>query len=216
MFRNIATELFRYDSVRTTDTRAKEIKRVADKLVSLAKNGSLHARRKAASYIRDKDVLKKLFNELAERYKDRPGGYTRIIKLGYRKGDNSPISMIELVQEEYKPKATKKKTKTKSAKKEESGAKQEKNTKSKKKESAKDLGLTEETEKTEEIEAAAENKVEDRNDTISEEQDITAKENQEDTTESQEAEQEVKAEKSPVESEDKTEDASADDEKKKK
>lgn len=147
MFRNMATELFRHDSIKTTDTRAKEIRRVAEKIITLAKDGSLHSRRRAASYIRDKQVLSKLFDSVAERYKDRPGGYTRIIKLGYRKGDNSPISLVELVKEEYKPKTKKKKSKSTKAKTEttSSEAKEEK-TRSTKKESAKDLGLNEEKE----------------------------------------------------------------------
>ena len=85
MFRNMATDLFRHESITTTDTRAKEIRRVAEKMITLAKKGTLQARRQAASFIKDKDVLKKLFDELAEKYKDRPGGYTRIIKMGYRK-----------------------------------------------------------------------------------------------------------------------------------
>jgi len=92
MFRNMATDLFRHESITTTDARAKEIRRVAEKMITLAKKGTLQARRQAAAFIKDKDVLKKLFSELAEKYKDRPGGYTRIIKMGYRKGDNAPLS----------------------------------------------------------------------------------------------------------------------------
>ncbi len=150
MFRNMATELFRHDSIRTTDTRAKEIRRVAEKIVTLAKDGSLHARRRAASYIKDKQVLSRLFNSLAERYKDRPGGYTRIIKLGYRKGDNTPVSMVELVKEEYKPKPKKKKTKSKKTKTENKPSEdKEAKTTSTKKESAKDLGLDEQKEDAE-------------------------------------------------------------------
>ena len=145
MFRNMATDLFRHNSIKTTDTRAKELRRLADRMVTLAKDGSLHARRKAATYIKDPDVLSRLFDELAEKYRERPGGYTRIIKLGYRKGDNSPISLIELVQEEYKPKKKSKKSKPKSEsdKTEAKQQKQEKST-STKKESAKELGLADE------------------------------------------------------------------------
>ena len=105
MFRNMATDLLRNGKINTTDTRAKEIRRVVEKLVTLGKNGSLHARRKALSYIRDRAVVEKLFSELAQRYMERPGGYTRIVKLGYRRGDNAPISLIELVTEEYKASA---------------------------------------------------------------------------------------------------------------
>ena len=102
MFRNMATDLLRNGRINTTDTRAKEIRRVVEKLVTLGKNGSLHARRKALGYIRDRAVVEKLFSELAQRYMERPGGYTRIVKLGYRRGDNAPISLVELVTEEYK------------------------------------------------------------------------------------------------------------------
>jgi len=140
MFRNMATDLFRHESITTTDARAKEIRRVAEKMITLAKKGTLQARRQAAAFIKDKDVLKKLFSELAEKYKDRPGGYTRIIKMGYRKGDNAPLSLIEIVQEDFKPKK-KKKVVTKAA---------QKNTESKKstkKESAEELGLIEDTAK---------------------------------------------------------------------
>ena len=108
MLRTMVTDLFRNDRLRTTDTRAKELRRVAEKLITLAKDGSLHKRRQAGAYIRDKEVLRKLFDEIAQNFKDRPGGYTRIIKLGFRKGDNSPISLVELVEEEYKPKKKKK------------------------------------------------------------------------------------------------------------
>lgn len=175
MFRNMATELFRHDSIKTTDTRAKEIRRVAEKIITLAKDGSLHARRRAGSYIKDKEVLSKLFDSVAERYKDRPGGYTRIIKLGYRKGDNSPISLVELVQEEYKPKAKKKKTKSKTAKKD--SAKEKKagtGSKSTKKESAKELGLDETSEEQISEETASEvnetNQAEARQESVPEEQ----------------------------------------------
>ncbi|MCK5708922.1 MAG: 50S ribosomal protein L17, partial [Deltaproteobacteria bacterium] len=108
MFRNMVTDLFRNERLKTTDTRAKELRRVAEKIITLAKEGTLQKRRQAAAYIRDKEVLKKLFDELAERFKERPGGYTRITKLGFRRGDNTPISIIELVEEEYKPKKKKK------------------------------------------------------------------------------------------------------------
>lgn len=138
MFRNMVTDLFRFDKIKTTDTRAKELRRIAEKLITLAKDGSLHKRRQAAAYIRDNEVLKKLFDVIAPKFKDRPGGYTRIIKLGFRRGDNSPISIIELVEEEFKP-AKKKKAKA-APKKQETTAK----AKSGKKESAEELGLIEE------------------------------------------------------------------------
>ncbi len=136
MFRNMATDLLRNEKMNTTDTRAKEIRRVVEKLITLGKNGTLHSRRKALAYVRDRAVVEKLFSELAQRYMERPGGYTRIVKLGYRRGDNAPISLIELVTEEFKAKKKRKTVK-----------KSEKSTASKessKKKSAEQLGLVEE------------------------------------------------------------------------
>ena len=141
MFRNMATDLLRNGKINTTDTRAKEIRRVVEKLVTLGKNGSLHARRRALGYIRDRLVVEKLFSELAQRYMERPGGYTRIVKLGYRRGDNAPVSLIELVTEEYKAKRKRRKAKPKA--KTESAPR-----KSSKKKSAEELGLVEEEEAT--------------------------------------------------------------------
>lgn len=142
MFRNMATDLLRNGKINTTDTRAKEIRRVVEKLVTLGKNGSLHARRKALSYIRDRAVVEKLFSELAQRYMERPGGYTRIVKLGYRRGDNAPISLIELVTEEYK--ARRKRRKAKPETRSESVSE-----KSSKKKSAEELGLVKQEETVE-------------------------------------------------------------------
>lgn len=147
MFRNMLTDLFRHEKIKTTDTRAKEIRRIAEKYITLAKKGTLHARRMAAGYVRDKEVLQKLFDELAARFKERPGGYTRIVKLGVRVGDNAPISLIELIKEEYKPK--KKRPKRSKKKKAESAA-SEPESKSTKKESAEELGLAEGESKAEE------------------------------------------------------------------
>ncbi len=142
MFRNMATDLLRHGKINTTDTRAKEIRRVVEKLVTLGKNGSLHARRKALAYVRDRAVVEKLFSELAQRYMERPGGYTRIIKLGYRRGDNAPVSLVELVTEEYKVKRKKRKAKPKA--KAESAPR-----KSSKKKSAEELGLVDQEEAAE-------------------------------------------------------------------
>jgi len=107
MLRNMATELFRHEKIRTTDTRAKELKRVADKVITLAKNSvgneGLFFKRRIFGYINDKEVARKVFTEIAERYKQRPGGYSRIISLGFRTGDRAPMSQIELVTDEYKP-----------------------------------------------------------------------------------------------------------------
>ena len=100
MFRNMVTSLFAHERVTTTDAKAKELRSVAEKMITLGKRGDLHAVRQAASYIRDKKVVTKLFETIAPRYKERNGGYTRIVKLGSRLGDNASMSIIELVEEE--------------------------------------------------------------------------------------------------------------------
>ena len=97
LFRNMVTSLFEHECIRTTDAKAKELRGLADRMITLGKRGDLHARRQALSVIRSKEVTSKLFDELAERYRERPGGYTRIIKLGYRAGDAAAVSLIELV-----------------------------------------------------------------------------------------------------------------------
>ena len=112
MFRNMVTSLFKYERIRTTDTKAKGLRRWADHLITLAKRGDLHARRQALSIIREKDVVYKLFSEANERFGTMSGGYTRIVKLGRRPGDAALVSMIELVTPE-KEKSKKKKTKGK-------------------------------------------------------------------------------------------------------
>jgi large subunit ribosomal protein L17 len=96
MLRNLVTSLMEHEQVRTTDAKAKELRRVADRLITLAKKGTLDARRRAAAYVRTKKVVRKLFSEVAERFKDRQGGYTRIVKIGYRHGDAARLSVIEL------------------------------------------------------------------------------------------------------------------------
>ena len=112
MFRNMVTSLFKHERIRTTDVKAKELRRWADNLITLAKRGDLHARRQALSIVREKDVVHKLFEEAAERYSATSGGYTRIVKLGRRRGDAAPISMIELIIPEKIKKKKKKKDKT--------------------------------------------------------------------------------------------------------
>ncbi len=109
MFRNLVTSFLNHEKITTTDAKAKEIRSVAEKMITLGKRGDLHAIRQAASYIREKSVVTKLFSTIAPRYKDRPGGYTRIVKLGVRQGDAAPVSIIELVEEEMKPKKAAKK-----------------------------------------------------------------------------------------------------------
>lgn len=108
MFRNMVTSLLAHERVTTTDAKAKELRSVAEKMITLGKRGDLHAVRQAASYIRDKKVVTKLFETIAPRYKERNGGYTRIVKLGTRLGDNASVSIIELVEEELTPKASNK------------------------------------------------------------------------------------------------------------
>ena len=97
MLRNLVTDLFREGRIQTTDCRAKEARREAEKLITLAKRGDLHARRQALAYIYSEDVVTKLFTEYAENYADRNGGYTRIIKKGPRRGDAAEMAFIELV-----------------------------------------------------------------------------------------------------------------------
>ncbi len=100
MLRNMVTSLFHHERIETTETRAKELRRLADKMVTLAKRGDLHARRQALSVIRSKSVTHKLFTDIRERFLSRNGGYTRLVKIGFRKGDGSPMSIIELVADE--------------------------------------------------------------------------------------------------------------------
>ncbi len=115
MLRNMVTSLFEHEKITTTDARAKELRKLAEKLITLGKRGTLHARRQALEVIQDKDVVGKLFDRIAARYQERPGGYTRIIKLGHRAGDNAALSIIELVEEELKAQPKKKKAAAKKA-----------------------------------------------------------------------------------------------------
>ena len=96
LYRNLVTELLGHDRIRTTDEKAKEIRRFADRMVTLGKQGTLAARRRALAFIRDKDVVHRLFAEVAPRFAERAGGYTRIVKLGHRAGDAAAMSVIEL------------------------------------------------------------------------------------------------------------------------
>jgi large subunit ribosomal protein L17 len=104
MFRNMVTSLFKYDRIRTTDAKAKELRRWADQLVTLAKRGDLHARRQAMSIIREKEVVHKLFEDAPKRFADVNGGYTRVVKIGFRPGDAASVSLVELVTPEPKKK----------------------------------------------------------------------------------------------------------------
>ena len=98
MYRNLVTDLLRYEKIVTTEAKAKEIRGMAEKIITLGKDGSLPARRRALSFVNDKKVVAKLFDELGPRYTARPGGYTRIIKLQPRIGDGAPMARLELVE----------------------------------------------------------------------------------------------------------------------
>jgi large subunit ribosomal protein L17 len=102
---NLATALFEHGRITTTEAKARVLRPVAEKLITKAKKGDLHNRRHVLSTIRDKGVVHALFEDIAPRYAERPGGYTRITKIGPRKGDNAPMAVIELVTEDYTPKA---------------------------------------------------------------------------------------------------------------
>lgn len=108
MMRNMVTSLLDHERITTTDARAKELRKLAEKMITLGKRGDLHARRQALSVIMDKTVVAKLFDRIGPRYSERPGGYTRIIKLSHRQGDNAALSLIELVEEDFSPKVKKK------------------------------------------------------------------------------------------------------------
>lgn len=97
MLRNLAASLLNHEVIKTTVPKAKELRRVAEPLITLAKTDSVHKRRIAFARLRDRDVVTKLFNELGPRYKERPGGYMRILKMGFRPGDNAPMALVELV-----------------------------------------------------------------------------------------------------------------------
>lgn len=97
MLRGLTADLIRYESITTTEAKAREVRRMTEKAITQGKSGTLHRRRQASAYLSDKNVVKKLFDELATRYQDRPGGYTRMVKLGPRKGDAAPMAVIELM-----------------------------------------------------------------------------------------------------------------------
>jgi large subunit ribosomal protein L17 len=118
MFRNMVTSLLNHERIYTTVPKAKEMRRWAEWMITLGKHGDLHARRQALSVIREKNVVYKVFEELAKRYQDRAGGYTRIVKVGFRRGDASPMCMLELITdggEKGKKKGKKSKKKAEAA-----------------------------------------------------------------------------------------------------
>ena len=97
VLRNLARDILKHGRVTTTETRAKEARRMVEKMITLGKRGDLHARRQAMAYMMDETVVKTLFDEIAPKYSERKGGYTRIMKLGPRRGDGAPMAIIELV-----------------------------------------------------------------------------------------------------------------------
>jgi len=107
ILRNMVTDLFKYGKITTTLAKAKELRRVADKMITLAKRGDLTSRRRALAFIRDKNIVRKLFSELREKYLNRTGGYTRVIKIGPRRGDASMMAIVELVEEKITTKRSK-------------------------------------------------------------------------------------------------------------
>jgi large subunit ribosomal protein L17 len=138
MFRNMVTSLLKHERIVTTEVKAKEIGRLTEKMITLGKRGDLHARRQAVAFIRSNEVVKRLFSEYAQRYASREGGYTRVLKLEPRAGDNAPMALVELVDrpiEEPKDKSpkSKEKAKEKAAKKKEPKKEAKKETKPKEK-----------------------------------------------------------------------------------
>lgn len=98
LYRNLVSDLIRYEKIVTTEAKAKEVRGLAERMITLGKEGSLASRRRALAFITDKKLVEKLFNELAPRFKERPGGYTRIIKLRQRVGDGAPLVQLEMVE----------------------------------------------------------------------------------------------------------------------
>ena len=132
LMRNLITCLLREERIQTTDPKAKEVRRWADRVITLGKQGSLHARRQVLAIVQDKATVRKLFDTLAPRFKDRPGGYTRIVKIGRRHGDCAPVSLIELVAGEDAGQSGEKKKpsrRSRRASSKEAGAKRERQSK---------------------------------------------------------------------------------------
>lgn len=98
LYRNLVTDLFRYEKIVTTEAKAKEVRSLAEKMITLGKEGSLASRRRALAFVYNKKIVDKLFDELATRYAERAGGYTRIVKLGFRLGDGAPMAQLEMVR----------------------------------------------------------------------------------------------------------------------
>jgi large subunit ribosomal protein L17 len=136
MLRNMVTSLFKHEQVETTDARAKELRQIAERMITLAKRGDLHARRQALATLREKAVVHKLFDELKDRFIDRQGGYVRIVKKENRKGDGALISIIQLLLKEEGKKKSKKKGKSAAGASDASAAKKKKEAKAEEKSSS--------------------------------------------------------------------------------
>jgi len=137
MLRNMVTSLLKYEQIETTDAKAKALRPVAEKMITLAKRGDLHARRQALAYIQDKETTHRLFGDLKDRYLERQGGYVRIIKKGVRKGDGAAVSIIQLLPVEEGKKSGKRKVKKSKTQKASSGKAVDKTAEKKKKEESK-------------------------------------------------------------------------------
>lgn len=98
VYHNLTADLLRHERIITTEAKAKEVRGIAEKVITLGKNGGLHARRQALAVVGDKKVVEKLFDEVAKRYDNRNGGYTRVLKIGQRRGDGAPMALLELVK----------------------------------------------------------------------------------------------------------------------
>ena len=133
LLRNMVTSLFKHEQIQTTDAKAKAVRPIAERMITLAKRGDLHARRQALEFIQDKTVAHRLFDELKDRFQARQGGYLRIVKKGIRRGDGAPISIVQLLPAEEGKKAEKKRVKGKGSAKD-GGAKPKKKAPSKKEE----------------------------------------------------------------------------------
>lgn len=153
MLENMAASLFSYHLIKTTEPKAKEVRKLAEKLITLAKRGDLHAHRQVFDVIRDRALVKKIFTEIAPKLKDREGGYTRVLKLGVRRGDGAQLAVVELLIEKP-PKEDKKGKKEKEAKKEKGEKEESKSAKDKAE--AKAAKAKKKAEKAEEKEEEAE------------------------------------------------------------
>lgn len=147
LFQNLANALFSHESIKTTGPKAMELKKIADKLITLAKKKDMHAMRLAFSILRDKEIVRKLFTDIGERYTATGGGYTRVLKIGSRKGDNAPMAIIELTRK--KEKEEKKEKKEKAEKKKAAEPKAKPKEEKKEKPAKKEKTAKEKTEKTE-------------------------------------------------------------------